>query len=374
MLNIPTKLENAHASFQKTWVKSHLIVNILSVLLVTLTEVLIFFLFRALGFFETSPEKYLIYFLLIPFAINATSVLIQIFCYRSNFVPEALMPYILSVGLAICCFIVELVHCCYQSLTFVMVIPIVVSVIYGSRRVTTVTTVICMVLNLLNCFVFEYDIDKPNPYTDIDALVGYIVSFAAQACLIIGCFKILAFEKTRFALVEKYESDKKMLEDEARTDRLTGLYNRSALSDCCREIIAESTTDSSNSYIFVMADMDYFKQVNDNFGHGTGDLRLALIGEIIAKHCNGGLAFRYGGDEFCMIYKNVPFNAVQKDCQDIQEEFYARLDDATRVLGVSMSFGIAQGMSGTAPSKILQDADEQLYLAKKERGSIRVKY
>lgn len=374
MLNIPTKLESDEFMLRKSWLRSHLWVNIVSVILVTLTEVIIFIAFNAAGILEIDVSKYLTMFLYIPLAINAISLLIQIICYNSKLIPEKAMPYILSIGLAICCFIVELVHCYYQSLAFIMVIPIIVSVIYGSRRLTSVTTGICMALSILNCFVLRYDYEKPDPFTSIDALIGYVVSFVAQACLIIGCFKILSFEKSRFALVSKYDNDRKLLEDEARTDRLTGLYNRSALSECCREIISDTNEGAVNSYIFVMADMDYFKQVNDNFGHSTGDSRLTLIGEIIAKHCNGGLAFRYGGDEFCMIYKNIPFNAVKKDCMDIQEEFNARLDEATRNLKVSMSFGIAQGMSGTSPTKIMQDADEMLYLAKKDRGSIKVKY
>lgn len=375
MLNIRSKLEKELSQLQNSWMKSHFRVNIVSVCLVSLTELLVYFLF--FGFeeiLEIPRWNYLIYYLFIPLAVNACSILIQSLCYKSKLFPDVLKPYVLTGGLTICCFGVAVVHSMYISLAFIFVIPIVVSVIYGNKRLTTVTTGINLVLELLHIFVIKYDPDKVDPLAGVDSLVPYIVSLVAQCCLVIACYRIIDLEEDRLRITKRQDEERRMLREEARTDKLTGLYNRSALAVAFNEIVEEASQEPSNSYIIVMGDMDLFKQVNDTFGHTAGDANLALIGDIIKRHCNNGLAFRYGGDEFLMLYKNTPFNVVKKDCEDIQEEFIRRVNSDIRDIGVSMTFGIAGGTSGISPSKILADADSQLYLAKKERGSIKIKY
>lgn len=373
MLKIRSKLDKEMSVINNDWMNSHFRVNIISIVLVIITEIIVFFMFRKMGTIN-SVRRYLMLYLVYPSIVNCISTLVQAVLYKSPKVPDFIKPYVLTFGLTICCFCVAVVHQYYSSLAFIMVIPVVVSVIYGNKRLTSVMTIVCMILELVNVFFLQYDSDKIMPLTSIDALIPYIVSFVAQACLIIACYKILHLEEKRLLLTIAQENEQKMLREEARTDKLTGLYNRSALAVCFNEIIEESNSDKSNSYIIAMADMDYFKQVNDTFGHTVGDVNLALIGEIILWHCNGGLAFRYGGDEFCMLYKNTPFSVVKKDCEDIQEEFKSKLNEDTKQLGVSLSFGIAGGTTGTAPGKILREADEQLYIAKQNRGTIQIKY
>lgn len=369
MKKIPSKLDTALCSLRRNWMKSHLMVNFICMLSVTLAEIVVFIVFCLIGEIEGWEGNYFLHYLLYPFVLNLAALILQIIMYKSESISDTIKMYVLTAGLALSCFIIVVVHSSYQSLSFVMVIPIVVSVIYGTRRLTGITSALCAILEFLHVFVITYDPSKISPFSDINVLIQYCVSFVAQASLIFVCFKILMFEKERIEVTTRQEEERRMLQEEARTDLLTGLYNRAALMTCCREILTEE--DKSSSYVFVMADMDNFKQVNDTKGHTVGDEHLTLMGRLISKYCNGGLAFRYGGDEFCMIYKNIPSAIVKKDCMDLQTEFLTTISDDIKALGVSISFGIAESPSDTIPSTLIKEADVQLYLAKKSKRCIR---
>jgi diguanylate cyclase (GGDEF)-like protein len=142
------------------------------------------------------------------------------------------------------------------------------------------------------------------------------------------------------------------LEERTRTDPLTGLGNRRALSAWIAERRGAAT--------LVILDLDHFKAYNDAFGHVAGDQLLRRFGAVV-QHLvrTGDCAVRLGGEEFC----------VALDARDatLGARFVDRLRDAFRADpgGVTFSAGIAVGNHGDAMETLLSSADSALYEAKR---------
>jgi len=153
--------------------------------------------------------------------------------------------------------------------------------------------------------------------------------------------------------------------DEARTDALTELGNRRALSRDLAATIAEPP--GSRELLLVMLDLDGFKQYNDTFGHSAGDALLQRLGgrlSVVATQ-HAGSAYRMGGDEFCLLARCRPDAAEQL----LDETVGALQDD-----GDGWHIGCSQG-AAWLPSEAANEndalnlADERMYANKAGRSS-----
>ncbi len=156
---------------------------------------------------------------------------------------------------------------------------------------------------------------------------------------------------------------------EALTDVLTGINNRRALFETWPNRIAPGIA-------MVMMDLDYFKQINDRFGHEAGDRVLRKVAELILSCIRSGdFAARIGGEEFCVI---LPA-ASQKIALSIADRIRSQVEAAaiptsSGPIRFTGSFGIAVCVnSGETLQSLFNRADAALYLAKSSgRNRIRI--
>lgn len=144
-------------------------------------------------------------------------------------------------------------------------------------------------------------------------------------------------------------------------DPLTELYNRRAcLSKLSRRI------DKSNQPItIVMGDIDFFKQVNDTYGHECGDVVLKYVAQILAKHMeNNGFAARWGGEEFLLIFDADANDAKQKVEQILNEIREHIVSYDNQEFGITMTFGVQQYQAGLDMDTFIKLADDKLYHGK----------
>jgi diguanylate cyclase (GGDEF)-like protein len=164
----------------------------------------------------------------------------------------------------------------------------------------------------------------------------------------------------------------------AFADELTGLPSRRALQ--------EHLPGLGPVCAVAMADVDHFKKFNDTHGHDIGDQVLKLVAARLAEVGGGGVAFRYGGEEFCVVFRDctaaeavVHLEAIRASIEEYQmairneerprdAEAGSRLRGATlpqKVLSVTISIGVAEraGLE-MKPMEAIKAADEALYRAK----------
>ncbi|MFA5370341.1 MAG: GGDEF domain-containing protein [Sideroxydans sp.] len=169
-----------------------------------------------------------------------------------------------------------------------------------------------------------------------------------------------------------------LLESENITDQLTQVYNRRYLDRRLEEEVARSSRYALDLSVLLL-DIDHFKQVNDTYGHQTGDATLSALGGLIKSSLrNLDVVARYGGEEFLVICTNTAIDGaalVAENLRHLIESHPIEIADtsgAIRTIQVNISIGVA-GLSASIDSKekLIQAADRALYQAK-EQGRNRV--
>lgn len=153
----------------------------------------------------------------------------------------------------------------------------------------------------------------------------------------------------------------------ATRDGLTGLYNHTLLLELLQRELSKQERQKSN-IAFVMMDIDYFKKVNDTYGHATGDIVLKELAAIILKTVRTtDIVGRYGGEEFSIILSDLELEDVISLCERIRSEveqydFIAM--DTTIHITISMGIFLKTPQEKALLGEVVIKADEALYAAK----------
>lgn len=154
----------------------------------------------------------------------------------------------------------------------------------------------------------------------------------------------------------------------AESDPLTGLANRRAFQSRLARAMAQATQEGTPLSV-AFCDIDYFKKINDNFGHDTGDRILKMVADALVDGA-GEDAFvgRFGGEEFLVLFDGIMARRAAMRIDEIRDELSGRhlVSKTTgEPLGtVTFSAGIAQLQAGEGEGDMLRRADEALYAAK----------
>jgi len=164
-----------------------------------------------------------------------------------------------------------------------------------------------------------------------------------------------------------------VLEAENITDPLTKVYNRRYLDRRLDEEVARSKRYSLDLSI-LMIDIDYFKRVNDTYGHQAGDVTLSTLSSLVKAALRDlDIVARYGGEEFLVICTNTAINGaalVAERLRHLVESHQVEITDGSgerQTIQISISIGAA-GFCASVDSKkkLVEAADEALYRAKGE--------
>jgi diguanylate cyclase (GGDEF)-like protein len=149
-------------------------------------------------------------------------------------------------------------------------------------------------------------------------------------------------------------------------DGLTGLLTHAAFMRRAQTIASE-TRRRPEPVALVMLDLDYFKSVNDRYGHPAGDRVLTTFASFLRRNLRAGDEVgRYGGEEFAMLLRNIPAAEVQGLVARLVADFGAIPQSAPdgSTFHVTFSAGVAMYESGCDLQEWKQRADEALYAAK----------
>jgi len=156
------------------------------------------------------------------------------------------------------------------------------------------------------------------------------------------------------------------LADQSVHDALTGLYNRRYLEESlARELVLAERKGHPVSVI--MADLDHFKKVNDQYGHLAGDEVLRAFGAILKRNARASDIYcRYGGEEFLLVLPQMPAEKAAERAEQLRRSLAAApIHYGATPIAITASFGVAafpdQGSGG---DRLIDAADKALYQAK----------
>ena len=190
--------------------------------------------------------------------------------------------------------------------------------------------------------------NQPNTFTNDDLRLLDIIAVLASSAL----SNAMLFEQT---------------EELAIRDSLTGLYVRRYFFDRLKEEHRRSLL-TQRPLSLLMCDLDHFKDCNDKFGHGVGDLMLAQIAQILKKTSENAIVARYGGEEFSVLLpetsKAEALILAEKIRETVEkEEFVFR----RQRIAMTVSVGVANIPDDTLDlESVIQKSDQALYQAKRQ--------
>ena len=160
-----------------------------------------------------------------------------------------------------------------------------------------------------------------------------------------------------------HEQNKNVKEEliyEAEHDKLTGLYNRTGY-------VSIYTKLELSKVIYILLDVDNFKQINDIYGHTVGDRVLIRLAKTINRYFSDEncYVFRIGGDEFTIIVKeqeSISMDKLVKKLHDLEEEISKQEGD---IPGSTLSIGVAHGKNMDTTDSLFKKADKALYKVKR---------
>jgi diguanylate cyclase (GGDEF)-like protein len=174
--------------------------------------------------------------------------------------------------------------------------------------------------------------------------------------------------------VEARRQLEEQLRHGALYDEVTGLPNRRLFLERLEAAIALEREDG-REYAVAFFDLDGFKQVNDSLGHHAGDHLLAEIGDRLRRRLRrSDIAARFGGDEFAILFHDIPATAVAATVADVLADVVRPVDLDGQAIVVSASTGITTSDIGySTPGEVIRDADRAMYRAKtSQSGSSRL--
>ena len=180
--------------------------------------------------------------------------------------------------------------------------------------------------------------------------------------------KVLAILKL---IVQEYSELRKY----SYMDPLTNTYNRRKFEETLQEIIE---SQYMSVFTVVLFDVDAFKHINDTYGHAAGDYALKEVCKLVRiklkKENTSGQLFRYGGDEFFIIFRNNLEEEVKEIMEDIVNMVSTYdFEYEKSSFKASISVGAVEVVGAQEQQEIINDVDKKLYIAK-SKGKNQVVY
>ena len=366
MLHDTPYLEQVREEYEKItrkWLFLHFRVLTGLVCASILLEFIMCFILNSIQFISTELEAYVAKYLLAPAAINVIFLLIALLLFRSRRLSSLQKQYAVSLCTLAVCFVLFTIHSLFPSLAMLFAAAVFLTTIYGNYVLTSVIASCSIFLFCFSELFLFWDGGKVHVLSEKSSTVNFVLSLLLLLGFYFICLTILFFQRQKNQVLVQKELERQRLKAELLRDNLTGLYNRNALRESFNEMLR-----SDRSYVFAMVDLDHFKQLNDTYGHPRGDICLREFSDIARQEADPHPVFRYGGDEFCILFHLEDPEEAAAICRRIRQ----RLSQSATLAPLSLqaSFGLAVYHPGMTPQQLLNHADRALYRSKSRNGPI----
>ncbi|URN84268.1 GGDEF domain-containing protein [Acetobacterium wieringae] len=305
--------------------------------------------------------RYLVFYLALPTFLNLIFIVGAYFILKSEKTSEKAKNYTVALLFFLICACVQCFHYTFPAILCVPCIAVFITVIFLDINLTRLIFGLSYGSLILAFLIARFEADRAVEVIFLDCVVAGIMIF---------CAYLVATVLTRYTSEQAqsiHDSYLKQMEliQEAKTEPLTGLLNRRAMVDVLGQAVYQEET-FRKPLIMAVIDLDDFKQVNDTYGHRKGDEVLIALAEILKRNTPGTeQVFRYGGEEFVLLFSGHPIGEVVAMIDNMHQEFGAHDFGFNEGGKITFSCGIAEyADSGWSTSEFFEKADQALYLAK----------
>ncbi len=258
---------------------------------------------------------------------------------------------------------ISIMHLGWSSGAHLMLIPIYVLGFFCTYDKYVFKTIYSFILVIIYVVYFaSSNLHFASPeFSDTQS----IVLQAINAFIAFGALAIIVFVFTgqSRSLEGKLVAYNSQLQDEANTDALTGLYNRRKAKEYLNEILSPSNETCTS---VCMCDIDFFKSVNDTYGHDVGDMVLQKLSSIMKKTLpESAFVARWGGEEFLIIFPACNGDDAFVHLSSLRSHIKEALITTSQgTFGFTLTYGLTEYNFKEDAAELIKEADDKLYLGK----------
>jgi diguanylate cyclase (GGDEF)-like protein len=361
-------VQDEYTRIDESWLQLHYKTSVILVIFSLLVEIGMGMILVNSDMLTTTVYRYFLKFLIIPSGVNFSFIAIETLIMRSKRFSQKHKIYSVSLIYVGIGFVLFSVHCTFTAAYYIFAIAIMLTAIYADYRVTYVTALASIGSIIISELFLEWDKDKISIFKDTHRMGDFLISLFVLLAFSIAIMAVIRFERRKNSAGIQKEIERQLLQQSVHMDEMTGVYNRKAFR---AEMKYVEDNASDRNYTLAIVDIDKFKNINDTWGHHVGDLCLIEFAKILKEFCLDMTPFRYGGDEFCLLFCDKSMEETEAICEEIQAKVNRLNFEDYPTLVLTASFGIASITDQIDTVRLFIHADRALYEAKKVRNAIR---
>lgn len=232
--------------------------------------------------------------------------------------------------------------------------------IYESPAVKIIYTLCLIIFRML---MYSHSLEHAPVFSLDSTELVVIQTFNSVALYVILALLCIRFSTSTQATERQLRIDNQELHKEADTDPLTHLPNRRAMTD---EISRFLNKSPDQPFGVAIADIDFFKKVNDTYGHNCGDYTLRVLADKFREMAAGNYKIcRWGGEEFCFFLPDMNLDqagaAMHDLCAAVKQ---MPLSFDGHDFSITITIGVSENDFHSPMETILEEADRKLYMGK----------
>ena len=305
---------------------------------------------------------YMLEYIFIPMAIQIITLVVCYFMIKADNISNEKKNYVVIGLIFVSIGVISFTYYSVLPLIMLPILTIVATALFADQSLTIWSGVVVAILTVIDMVRYHFE------YTDSVVGLNWVGVLSIFLLLIILlCVMVVIVNTHTKALMSSIMGSynrQVTLMSELMIDPMTGLYNRRSFEDSLEKEIERAEQTGAKSYVTIF-DIDHFKEVNDTYGHSNGDIVIkALCKMMKEKSKDMGLAFRYGGEEFVILFHDVELSKVMNIVEDIRTEFRCYYFHFKNKDGITCSCGVAEYIKGESSKAWFNRADSALYKAK----------
>ncbi|AMC93784.1 hypothetical protein AOC36_07245 [Erysipelothrix larvae] len=318
---------------------------------------------------SSSLPVFLMKYIIVPTLTNSVLLFVGHYIINTSELDVSNKALSLSLIIVAISFVLFSAHSAFTATYYFYIHAVFLTVIYAEPKITKITFFVSVSALIFSELFLFWDVDRTSIFQDPSRMVNFFTAIAILLATGIISIIVVNIERQKNDASIDLENQRLILESRLQFDEMTGLYNKLELQNTFAKMSIQNDFDQN---IFVFLDINNFKHVNDYCGHQAGDQCIAELSTILLSLSNDFKSFRFGGDEFCLLFHNFTIDQVVSKCEAINETFINLVKPIVGNLDISISFGVSQCSQNQSIPDLIDQTDKALYEAKKYRQIVKV--
>ncbi|MBR2471819.1 MAG: GGDEF domain-containing protein [Clostridia bacterium] len=333
----------------------------LTILVAGSIEILAYIIFINIGKCSLSfTDTYLLGRVILPILLNCGIYSVSFAVNRSPKVSDNIKNEAIVYGASAVAFVISVVHREFIVNTGSFMFPMILSAMFNNKKLMIRTFVFSLLSTTITVVFSWFD-----NFINLTNLINYIVMYGFLSISFLACYISIKYSQLQFERIEDQEKTNYRLQNIVLRDQMTGLYNHRTFYEELDLALKKYSQDKTD-FCLAIIDIDNFKLINDIYGHANGDAVINNLADIIKSNCDkGDKGFRYGGEEFAIIFAKKTVDEAKKVLENILNAFsdtrYSFADEM-----ITFSAGVAKCTDLSTRETFFTFVDRLMYLAKKD--------